>query len=233
MGGKGRRRRERNYLKAHGGYEPLAPPPSAKDVDAIPAKLRLLIDLKKSVASQKQKNATKSVDATQASQSITNEAKPQKAPKVFEEIRKRSKDANATSQDVKEVEKGPSNKKRKRDLDELHHLIEGENLSSRSRKHERRKKFLENKKKKQRKKSADDDTDFPRYERIKFGEVVTAPPKLELPKKFLKEPKTRQDISQERLRLQAIGNYRNRRGWVSRPGSYVPPSNAFGNLSTS
>jgi len=32
------------------------------------------------------------------------------------------------------------------------------------------------------------------------------------------------NASQERLRLQAIEEYRSRKGWKSRPGSYLPPS---------
>lgn len=43
MGGKGRRRREKNYLAAHGGPARLPPPPDLSRVDALPSKLRQLI----------------------------------------------------------------------------------------------------------------------------------------------------------------------------------------------
>ncbi|KAI6706705.1 hypothetical protein NL676_009667 [Syzygium grande] len=43
MGGKGRRRREKNYRGAHGGRTALPPPPDPSQVDALPSKLRRLI----------------------------------------------------------------------------------------------------------------------------------------------------------------------------------------------
>ena len=43
MGGKGLRRRERNYRAAHGGYDRLPPPPNASQVDTLPSKLRKLM----------------------------------------------------------------------------------------------------------------------------------------------------------------------------------------------
>ncbi|KAK3036327.1 hypothetical protein RJ639_031734 [Escallonia herrerae] len=62
--------------------------------------------------------------------------------------------------------------------------------------------------------------DLPAVDVIKFGEVVEAPPKLiTVPKAF----KSAQNASKERLRLQAVENYRNRRGWTSRPGIQLPP----------
>lgn len=45
--GKARKRREANYSAAHPGITPqLAPPPSAKDIVAIPSKLRRIVSLK-------------------------------------------------------------------------------------------------------------------------------------------------------------------------------------------
>ncbi|GLT84458.1 hypothetical protein SLE2022_026860 [Rubroshorea leprosula] len=66
--------------------------------------------------------------------------------------------------------------------------------------------------------------DFPGREQVKFGEVVEAPPKLvAVPKAF--KMKAAQDASKERLRLQAIEAYRNRKGWTSRPGAVeLPPT---------
>lgn len=43
MGGKGRRRREKNYRAAHGGYSRLPPPPNPSQVDALPSKLRKIM----------------------------------------------------------------------------------------------------------------------------------------------------------------------------------------------
>jgi hypothetical protein len=43
MGGKGRRRREKNYAASHGGDKRLPPPPKVKEMEALPSKLRLLM----------------------------------------------------------------------------------------------------------------------------------------------------------------------------------------------
>ncbi|RVX01089.1 hypothetical protein CK203_022720 [Vitis vinifera] len=83
--------------------------------------------------------------------------------------------------------------------------------------------YLESRKKKHKKAKTEENLDFPRHEKIKFGEVVEAPPKLVAVPKALKALKTVQDASQERLRLQAVDAYRKRKGWVSRPGIHLPP----------
>nr|GMC80387.1 probable H/ACA ribonucleoprotein complex subunit 4 [Ipomoea batatas] len=81
---------------------------------------------------------------------------------------------------------------------------------------------LEERKNKRKKTRTEEHLEFPRHEQIKFGEVVDAPPKLvALPK--MKALKTAQVASQERLRLQAVEAYRNRKGWTSRPGIQLPP----------
>lgn len=47
MGGKGIRRREKNYTAAHGGGNNtrLPPPPVPSSIDALPSKLRKLMSL--------------------------------------------------------------------------------------------------------------------------------------------------------------------------------------------
>lgn len=45
MGGKGIRRREKNYRAAHGGSSRLPPPPDPSSVDAVPSKLRKIMSL--------------------------------------------------------------------------------------------------------------------------------------------------------------------------------------------
>lgn len=47
MGGKGIRRREKNYAAAHGGGNStrLPPPPVPSSIDAVPSKLRKLMSL--------------------------------------------------------------------------------------------------------------------------------------------------------------------------------------------
>lgn len=44
MGGKGQRRREKNFVAAHGGHTRLPPAPKAGDLDALPSKLRKIMD---------------------------------------------------------------------------------------------------------------------------------------------------------------------------------------------
>lgn len=239
MGCKGKRRREKNYLAAHGGFT-LAPPPTAKEMEAIPSKLRRLMELKNSSPSKKL--AKESDTAHGGKKGGISENKKSKGKKIMgqnlatlsDSKLKHASESKTVREEVdnkldvmqqSEVQRASSKRKRKRG-DELHFLLENENLTTPSnRKSEHKKKYLDAKKKKHSKAKNDDPTDYPLHETIKFGEVVTAPPKLEFPKKATAEIKMRQDVSQERLRLQAIENYRHRKGWASRPGCYVPPLN--------
>ena len=54
MGGKGQRRREKNYAAAHGGHSRLPPPPVLSQIDAVPSKLRKLMSLTSSLSSKPQ-----------------------------------------------------------------------------------------------------------------------------------------------------------------------------------
>lgn len=103
---------------------------------------------------------------------------------------------------------------------------------------------LQEMKMKKKKPKTEENLEFRGREEIKFGDVVKAPPKLvAIPKvelwiptinthqfkiKFMfsylmKGLKTSQDASKQRLRLQAVEDYRKRKGWVSRPGIHLPP----------
>ena len=48
MGAKGKKRREKNYRDAHGGYTGLPPPPDPSKLDALPSKLRQIISFTQS-----------------------------------------------------------------------------------------------------------------------------------------------------------------------------------------
>ncbi|MCL7041902.1 hypothetical protein MKW94_009757 [Papaver nudicaule] len=88
---------------------------------------------------------------------------------------------------------------------------------------ERKKKYLEAKKKKQNKgKPEDDMLGFQGHEKIRFGDVVEAPPKLNTVPKTSKPVQPVQAAFQERLRLQAVEAYRSRKKWGSRPGLQIP-----------
>ncbi|KAK6918482.1 LOW QUALITY PROTEIN: hypothetical protein RJ641_016904 [Dillenia turbinata] len=109
-------------------------------------------------------------------------------------------------------EKGKRKRKRKRADDPLARIPLEELGGTGSKKKDRRKKYWEAKKKKQKKGKAEEDLDFPGHEKIKFGDIVEAPPKLaNLPKKI----KTVQDASHERLCLKAVEAYRSHKGWES------------------
>ncbi|XP_044492937.1 protein PXR1 isoform X2 [Mangifera indica] len=216
MGGQGRRRREKNYRAAHGGPTRLPPPPDPSQVDALPSKLRKLISftstLQDSNKVSKDENRKIKVDAD--------------ADKGFPEKKRKLETTGIEDGDADSVEEMAQNgknekgkKKRKRkEVKDLRFEAEIGNLATRSKRKERKKKYLEEKKKKHKKAKTEEEPDFPGREKIKFGDVVEGPPKL------LAVPKSMKiDASKERLRLQAIESYRNRKGWTSRPGLQLPP----------
>ncbi|EAY99510.1 hypothetical protein OsI_21480 [Oryza sativa Indica Group] len=84
-------------------------------------------------------------------------------------------------------------------------------------KKQKRKKYLDEKKKKRKGDKMETLPEFPGREKVKFGEVVEAPPKLSFPK-----VKNALDATREMLRKEAIENYRNIKGWTSRPGLQLP-----------
>ncbi|XP_041021389.1 uncharacterized protein LOC121262825 [Juglans microcarpa x Juglans regia] len=218
MGGKGRRRREKNYRAAHGGYSRLPPPPNPSQVDALPSKLRKLISFTSSHYPKPQGSAAKDGDANKKTR-----AKGVSDPNGItdggdNEILRTPQHPDSGDDTTKEKRK----KKRKRNkVNDLRFETTLENSDARVKRRERKKKYLEVKKNKHKKAKTGVDCDFPGHEEIKFGEVVEAPPKLVgLPKAF----KNVQGASQERIRLQAIEKYRNRKGWASRPGIQLPPA---------
>ncbi|XP_010508158.1 PREDICTED: uncharacterized protein LOC104784782 isoform X2 [Camelina sativa] len=198
MGGKGKKRREKNYLAAHGGPARLPPPPDRSKQDALPSKLRILMNYtspsphdstKQVVVEKKLKNTKAEVDATVA--------------------------ATATGDEKKK-------KKRKRNqMSDLRFEKELAELDGQSKRKERKKKYWEAKKQKKNQVKTEDTLreDFPKHEQIRFGDVVQAPPKLAV---VPKARKSTLSASQERQRLEAIDAYRSRKGWTERPGTQIP-----------
>ncbi|KAJ4848488.1 hypothetical protein Tsubulata_003359 [Turnera subulata] len=219
MVGKGRRRREKNYRAAHGGHHSvLPPPPKPSQVDALPSKLRHIMSF-----SSKPPNPTfdkdKRADRKRPrEESIKGDESSDREHFVTSETVNLSGDTSPGN--VNEEEETKKKKKRKRSqVDDLRFVAELNKTRGSEKRKERKKKYLEAKKKKHKKSSStgEDNLDFPGREKIKFGDVVQAPPKLtSVPKKHA------HDASQERLRLQAIEAYRKRRGWGSRPGLQLP-----------
>ncbi|XP_008778656.2 uncharacterized protein LOC103698423 [Phoenix dactylifera] len=231
MGGKGRRRREKNYQAAHGGVTRLPPPPKLKELEALPSKLRKIMEFKNpsstkpgslrssedsrnerrkgGAAGEKEKKANpKDVHSSAG----VNVRRGENFEKTASDEHKNDKDATTNSSINND-----SQQKRKRKAVNDFRFQELDQAASHVRK-KKRKEYLEAKKKKHKKAKTDDVPNFPGREDIKFGEIVEAPPRLSLPK-ALKKPL---DASRERMRLQAIEAYRNRRGWTSRPGIQLP-----------
>nr|XP_023920303.1 uncharacterized protein LOC112031824 [Quercus suber] len=139
---------------------------------------------------------------------------------VNDEHLKTSEDTDGGDDIVQNSTSEKKKKKRKRkQVNDLRFETPMENSDTRLKRRERKKKYLEEKKKKHKKAKTGEELDFPGREKIKFGEVVEAPPKLtSVPKAF----KNAQNASQERIRLQTIEAYRSRKGWASRPGIQLP-----------
>lgn len=215
MGGKGRRRREKNYRAAHGGsHSLLPPPPKSSQVDALPSKLRKLISLTSQLHDDSAKN---SISGQENTKQQVGDAKKKRAHEEGNEA------TMVKDEGVEEIVESSGDekrkkKKKKKQVNDLRFEMGLHKSKTAEKRRERKKKYLEAKKKKNKK--PEERQDFPGCEQIQFGDVVQAPPKLTAPSKFLKNVN---DASRERLRLQAIEAYRSRRGWTSRPGLHLPP----------
>ncbi|KAL5859858.1 hypothetical protein ACOSQ4_001154 [Xanthoceras sorbifolium] len=224
MGGKGRKRREKNYRAAHGGPTRLPPPPDPSQIDALPSKLRQLISFtstlhgstdtqtekKRNIRGDGDGNTHKKRDGTNLEATRIKDGGDDRRVLAPQRV-------DSGDEIVENGEKGKKKRKRKEVTDfRFEALLE--NSATRSKRKERKKKYLEAKKNKHKKAKTEENLDFPGRENVKFGDVVEAPPKLvSVPKAF------KNVASQERLRLQAVEAYRNRKGWTSRPGIQLPP----------
>ncbi|KAK8466363.1 hypothetical protein PHAVU_008G074700 [Phaseolus vulgaris] len=225
MGGKGKRRREKNYRAAHGGYSALPPPPNPSQLEALPSKLRKIMSFSQHQNGANGSSKNKNIDDGHAQNKTASKDKGDvrtidvKEGNTNEQL-KEPQHMNRTEEQL--LESGAADKKKKKrkrkEVKDLRFEMEVDKTSSQLKRRERKKKYFESKKKKHKKSNEDEKLDFPGHEKIRFGDIVQAPPKLSVP------PKAFKNASQERLRLQAIEEYRSRKGWKSRPGSYLPPS---------
>lgn len=225
MAGKGRKRREKNYRAAHGGYSTLPPPPKTSQLDRLPSKLRQIMsftqhpngpagvskDKKRDDGHDDQDNIaiTSNVDVEIAQVKQRDTGDQLEAPQDSDE------QLNVNSGDDKKKKK-----RKRKEVKDLRFAMEEDKTSSQLKKRERKKKYLE-KKKKHKKGHEEENFDFPGQEKIKFGDIVKAPPKFSVTPKAFKN--AAHDASHERLRLRAIEEYRSRKAWTSRPGSHRPP----------
>uniref|UniRef100_A0A7C8ZQ95 Uncharacterized protein n=1 Tax=Opuntia streptacantha TaxID=393608 RepID=A0A7C8ZQ95_OPUST len=229
MGGKGKKRRERNYVAAHGGTSRLPPPPNPSSINALPSKLRKIM----SFTSSMNKGSGTESDNTQRKRKRDdvneNKAHSEARSESKSSVIKSDRDKALAMPQVADISKqsgsGNANKnkkkkRKKKQVNDLRFEAEMEKLGVVSKRRQRKKEYLKAKKKKHKKGSLDHPLDLPKRDEIKFGEVVQAPPKLAVIPKAFRQP---MDASRERLRLQAIEAYRNRKGWTNRPGIHVPP----------
>lgn len=218
MGGKGKKRREKNYRAAHGGTTRLPPPPHTSSIDAIPSKLRQIMAFSGDGKGSSDNADRKKGDSGGSANGKRIHSEDQVQAKNAGN--KRKDDKSSLSDVGAEEAHQKRNKKRKRkEVKDLRFDTAELGITSSKRK-ERKKQRLADMKKKHKKGNTDEHMDFPGREEIKFGEVVEAPPKLAVPKAFKNNA---HDASKERLRLQAVEAYRQRKGWTSRLGLQISP----------
>ncbi|KAG8641981.1 hypothetical protein MANES_12G053501v8 [Manihot esculenta] len=208
MGGKGRKRREKNYKAAHGGHTRLPPPPDHSQVDALPSKLHHIMSF--------------------TSHLLDGSAKPSKST---EEKRKRGggnaekklPPENAITSKAIVDEGEDENLLTTQHSDDSDETVRSSNDEKRKKKRKRKRMqvidlWFDTSMEKTKSKT-EEDLDFPGHEQIKFGDVVQAPPKLVVVPKVLKNVP---EASRERIRLHAIEEYRKHKGWTSRPRLKLP-----------
>lgn len=218
MGGKGIRRRAKNYREAHGGYSRLPPPPDPSQVDTLPSKLRKILSYSTPSESQGSLKLAKDAGKKKKRDGV-GAAHPENAKDEVELEETNMEDGDDAENFAPQHSDEKKKKKRKRKpVLDLRFKEELEKSRGRLKRKERKKKYLEAKKNKKGKKGESVD-DFPGREKIRFGEVVQAPPKLVAPKAL----KNVQDASKERVRVKAIEAYRQLKKWNSRPGIQLPP----------
>ncbi|CAA2992945.1 Hypothetical predicted protein [Olea europaea subsp. europaea] len=181
MGGKGIRRREKNYRAAHGGSSRLPPPPVPSSLDALPSKLRKIMSL---TGAGKQ-----SLDGVRSERGNGGGGGDKKhRPVDGGDSKTIGVKRERNDQDLIEQEHGDSvlqssihEKKKKRrkskKANDLRFETEEQMEVAGSKRKERKKQRLEARKKKN-KKAKEENVDFQGHEKIKFGDIVEAPPKL-------------------------------------------------------
>ncbi|KQK19700.1 uncharacterized protein LOC100825992 [Brachypodium distachyon] len=228
MTGKGVRRREKNYRAAHGGDARMPPPPKQRELDALPSKLRRLIAIQNMQSGGGKAGAAASSGVTPGSgkqdadgtgknkASKDKKTKKQAALETAADGKAAEVRGEGGPEDEENVNADESKRKRKRGKAVDLRFKELDAAVSVSKK-QKRKKHLDEKKKKRKGGKVETLVDFPGREKVKFGDIVQAPPKLSFPK--LKSPL---DASRERIRKEVVEKYRNIKGWTSRPGLQLP-----------
>uniref|UniRef100_A0ACD6A9X1 Uncharacterized protein n=1 Tax=Avena sativa TaxID=4498 RepID=A0ACD6A9X1_AVESA len=226
MTGKGVRRREKNYRAAHGGDARLPPPPKQRELDALPSKLRRLIAIQNNQSGGKagartdasSGGTTGKQDAVGTGKNKEGKDKKTKKQALETAVDNKSAETRGEGGTVADENLNADGSKGKRKRGKVLDLRFKElDANASVSKKQKRKNHLDEKKKKRKGGKVETLQEFPGREKVKFGEVVEAPPKLKFPK--LKTPL---DASTERLRKEVVENYRNIKGWTSRPGLQLP-----------
>ncbi|KAJ9556461.1 hypothetical protein OSB04_011075 [Centaurea solstitialis] len=221
MGGKGKKRREKNYKEAHGvGKNRLPPPPVRSSLDVIPAKLR-----KTHWHSSNSWSGKLQVDGEEIKRVLGG-----RGGNLIENDRTdKNKDHlsmfGRTFRSLKEAEKHST--KDKSDSVASGSKMEDDNDqymdTEKKKKKRKRKRLLEERKKKHKKVKVEDGLNFPGCEEIKFGEVVQAPRNGQCSQGLITwRFGSSINASQERIRLRTIEAYREQKKWASRPGLHLP-----------
>ncbi|MCO5547661.1 hypothetical protein L7F22_001112 [Adiantum nelumboides] len=218
--GKGRRRRQANYLAAHGCHATLPAPPTSSEDVALPSKLRRIITFKSASSHghlSKGKNHPRESRGAHGKQLKKQESRKQADDSTVRKMEDRGYGRDVCLGEASELKQ---KKKRKRE-DELQVLSEKFKATPiRKGLNERKKRYLKEKKDRKKRRVSfpinESNPSLHKQEKISFGETVKAPPKLSFPTKH-------SNAAEERLRQQAIATYRQKRKWFSRPGSHQPP----------
>jgi hypothetical protein len=228
---------ETNYVPAYRGASELAPPPESKDIHAVPSKLRKIMQLKSLInegavarangqAQQQGRRGSekKSANGAKKSDSAKNVKHPGVKGTQEMSFGKYSESNPEIADQPEEKKKSSFASKWKKGEEELKRLTEKidkrEKTGVRRAVSDRRKSFLNDKKKKRKGRIADADADLipamNQYEKVEFGDIVQAPPKLSFPRKAAEvKDKNRvqgdQSVMWEKMRVQAIEAYRQRK----------------------
>ncbi|KAI5075721.1 hypothetical protein GOP47_0009797 [Adiantum capillus-veneris] len=218
--GKGRRRRRANYLAAHDSHAILPAPPTVSDFVAVPSKLRRIITLK---SASPYGHLSKGRDHHPGTRRAKGkQAQKQRSTKQKNASNDRKQEETGNGRDICPSEASePKQKKNRKWEDELQVLSEKFKATPVHKGlNERKKRYLQEKKNRKKRVTPSDinesNPSLHKQEKISFGEIVEAPPKLSFPTKHT-------TAAVERLRQQAIETYRERRKWLTRPGSHQPP----------
>jgi len=217
--GKGRKRRESNFKASHDVKE-MAPPPITKDINAVPAKLRRIMQFRET-GNPGSVNLNTGADIGLSKKQVKDSIETRKENRNVKEKKDEAPGTSAPNDSklgkvdgqIAENASKPSSK-RKRENEELLQLAEKIKAHPvKTKINDRKKKFLEEKKKKRLSNAVVQALmNAPKKDHVAFGEVVQAPPQLTFPEKNKLRVKEAKPASMERVRLQVIEAYRQRKG---------------------